>query len=167
MVQPGIYAGAGISKDWQLERRGMGSRTRSDAGTVGRPGTYVWAVAGIVALLAVSGCAPDGAAPADAAQEFHQSLSRSDWSAACAMLQSDTRGKTAREQESSCEEHLGNLQVQEPGTVTRTEIYGRAAFVEFEHDAVFLAAAEGGWKVTAAGCTPNGDAPYTCEVGGN
>ncbi|WP_306635126.1 hypothetical protein [Pseudarthrobacter siccitolerans] len=145
----------------------MRSRTRSDARTVGRPGTYVVTVAGIAALLAVSGCAPDGAAPADAAQEFHQDLSRSDWSAACAMLQSDTRGKTAQEQESSCEDHLGNLQIQEPGTVTRTEIYGRAAFVEFEHDAVFLAAAGGGWKVTAAGCTPNGDAPYNCEVGGN
>jgi hypothetical protein len=83
------------------------------------------------------------------------------------MLQSDTREKTAQEQESTCEDHLRNLQIQEPGTVTRTEIYGRAAFVEFEQDAVFLAAAEGGWKVTAAGCTPNGDAPYTCEVGGN
>jgi hypothetical protein len=123
------------------------------------------AAAGIAALLALSGCAPDGTAPADAAQEFHQSLSGSDWSAACAVLQSDTREKTA--QESTCEDHLRNLQIQEPGTVTRTEIYGRAAFVEFEQDAVFLAAAEGGWKVTAAGCTPNGDAPYTCEVGGN
>jgi len=125
------------------------------------------AAAGIAALLALSGCAPDGTAPADAAQEFHQSLSGSDWSAACALLQSGTREKTAQEQESTCEDHLRNLQIQEPGTVTRTEIYGRAAFVEFEQDAVFLAAAEGGWKVTAAGCTPNGDAPYTCEVGGN
>ncbi|MGX1159936.1 hypothetical protein FBY31_1703 [Arthrobacter sp. SLBN-100] len=145
----------------------MRSRTRFDAGAAGRPGNYVAAVAGIAALLAVSGCAPDGTAPADAAQEFHQDLAASDWSAACNMLQSDTREKTAQEQESTCEDHLRNLQIQEPGTLARTEIYGRGAFVEFENDAVFLAAAEGGWKVTAAGCTPNGDAPYTCEVGGN
>jgi hypothetical protein len=145
----------------------MRSRTRSGAGAVGRPGTHVVAVAGIAALLALSGCAPDGTAAADAAQEFHQALDASDWSGACAMLQPDTREKTAQEQGSTCEDHLRNLQIQEPGTVMRTEIYGRSAFVEFEDDAVFLAAAEGGWKVTAAGCTPNGEAPYTCEVGGN
>ncbi|CCQ45131.1 hypothetical protein ARTSIC4J27_1064 [Pseudarthrobacter siccitolerans] len=133
----------------------------------GRHGRYLLVVAGIAALLAVSGCAPDGTAPADAAQEFHQAMSSSDWSSACSMLESDTREKTAREQEGSCEDHLRNLQIQEPGTVARTETYGRGAFVEFENDAVFLAAAEGGWKITAAGCTPNGDAPYTCEVGGN
>lgn len=132
-----------------------------------RPGTYAVAVAGIAALLAVTGCAPDGTAPADAAQEFHQAMSASDWSSACSMLETDTREKTAREQEGSCEDHLRNLQLQEPGTVTRTEIYGRGAFVEFANDAVFLAASGGGWKITAAGCTPNGDAPYTCEVGGN
>jgi hypothetical protein len=132
-----------------------------------RPGTDAVAVAGIAALLAVTGCAPDGTAPADAAQEFHQAMSASDWSSACSMLETDTREKTAREQENSCEDHLRNLQLQEPGTVTHTEIYGRGAFVEFENDAVFLAASGGGWKITAAGCTPNGDAPYTCEVGGN
>jgi hypothetical protein len=128
---------------------------------------YLLVLAGIAPMLALSGCAPDGAAPADTAEEFHQALSSSDWSSACSMLLSDTREKTAQEQESSCEDHLRNLQIQEPGTLTRTEIYGRGAFVEFENDAVFLAAAEGGWKITAAGCTPNGEAPYTCEVGGN
>jgi hypothetical protein len=144
----------------------MRNGTRSGVGPSVKPGTYLTAVA-IAALVVLTGCAPDGTEAADAAEEFHQALSSSDWSSACAMLRSDTREKTAREQGSSCEDHLRNLQVQEPGTVTRTEIYGRGAFVEFENDAVFLAAAEGGWKITAAGCTQNGDAPYTCEVGGN
>ena len=144
----------------------MRNRTRSGVGPSMKPGMYLTVVA-IAALLALTGCAPEGTAAADAAREFHQALSGSEWSAACSMLASDKREKTAREQESSCEDHLRNLQIQEPGTVTRTETYGRGAFVEFENDAVFLAAAEGGWKITAAGCTPNGDAPYTCEVGGN
>lgn len=143
----------------------MRTRTRSAVGPPVKPGTYLMAAA-IAALMVLPGCAPEGTAAADAAREFHQALSGSEWSAACALLQSDTRDKTAREQESSCEDHLRNLRIPEPGTVTRTEIYGRAALVEFENDAVFLAAAEGGWKITAAGCTPNGDAPYTCEVGG-
>jgi hypothetical protein len=81
------------------------------------------------------------------------------------MLQADTREKTAKG--GTCEEHLQALQVPEPGTVIQTAVYGRSAFIEFEDDAVFLAAAEGGWKVTAAGCTPNGEKPYTCEVGGD
>jgi hypothetical protein len=144
----------------------MRTRTRSTVGPSVKPGTYLLAAA-IAALMVLTGCAPEGMAAADAAREFHQALSGSEWSAACALLQSDTREKTAREQESSCEDHLRNLRIPEPGTVTRTEIYGRGALVEFENDAVFLAAAEGGWKITAAGCTPNGDAPYTCEVGGN
>jgi hypothetical protein len=145
----------------------MRSRTRADTGAAARPGTFVVAVAVIAALLAVSGCGQDGTAAADAAQEFHQALTASQWTAACSMLQSHTREKAAQEQGSTCEDHLRNLQVQEPGRIMGTEIYGRGAFVEFENDAVFLAAAEGGWKITAAGCTPNGDAPYTCEVGGN
>jgi hypothetical protein len=145
----------------------MRRRTRSDVGMTGRPAACVLALAGIAALLAVSGCAPEGAAAADAAQKFHQALAASDWSAACAMLQSDIREKAAQEQEGTCEDRLRSAQIPAPGAVARTEIYGRGAFVEFESDAVFLAAAEGGWKITAAGCTPNGDAPYTCEVGGN
>ncbi|VXB76147.1 conserved exported hypothetical protein [Arthrobacter sp. 9AX] len=132
-----------------------------------KPGTYVLAAAGIAALMGVCGCAPEGTGAADAAQTFHQAVSASDWSSACSMLKSDTREKTAQEQESTCEDHLRSAHIQEPGAVTRTEIYGRGAFVEFENAAVFLANAEGGWKITAAGCTPNGDAPYTCEVGGN
>jgi hypothetical protein len=145
----------------------MRSRTRTGAGAAARPGAFVAAVAAMAALLAVSGCAPDGTTATDVAQEFHQALTASQWTEACSMLESDVREKAAQEQRSTCEDGLRDLQVQEPGRMTRTEIYGRGAFVEFENDAVFLAAAEGGWKITAAGCTPNGDAPYTCEVGGN
>jgi hypothetical protein len=126
----------------------------------------VRAVAGILALLALAGCVPEGSAAADAAQDFHEALAASSWSAACSLLQDDTREKVAEEQDSSCEDHVRSLDIQEPGEVNRTETYGRNAFVEFDNDTVFLTAVDSGWQVTAAGCTPNGDAPYTCEVGG-
>jgi hypothetical protein len=144
-----------------------GTATRSGAEAAGKRRSAVLVLASLVAVLAVSGCAPDGTAAAGAAQEFHQALTSSDWSSACSMLQSKTREEVAREQDSTCEDRFRALQVQPPGTVTRSEIYGRSAFIEFENDAVFLAAEEGGWHITAAECTPNGEeAPYTCEVGG-
>ncbi|WP_147422497.1 hypothetical protein [Pseudarthrobacter phenanthrenivorans] len=124
------------------------------------------AAAAILALLAGAGCAPDGKAPADAAQSFHRALAASDWASACSMLLEDTRQKAAQEQHSSCEDRLQNLQLEDVEAVTGTETYGRNAMVVFDNDTVFLTAARGGWKITAAGCTPEGEAPYTCEVGG-
>jgi hypothetical protein len=87
--------------------------------------------------------------------------------AACSLLQPNTREETARSGESgTCEAQLEKAQLPDPGNVVRTEVYGRDAFVEFENDTVFLAVSEGGWRVTGAGCSPRGEAPYTCEVGG-
>lgn len=122
---------------------------------------------GLAAVLALSGCAPEGAAATAAAENFHRAVSGSDTAAACSLLQSKTREETARSGDAgTCEGQLEKEQLPDPGSVLSAEVYGRDAFVEFEHDAVFLAVAEGGWKVTAAGCTPHGEAPYTCEVGG-
>jgi hypothetical protein len=145
----------------------MRTRTATRPGTraCGWSRSIVLAAAGLLVLLAISGCAPDGTAAVDTAQKFSQALAASDWSGACAMLLADAREKVAKDR--TCEENLQALQIPEPGTVTRTGIYGRSALIEFENDAVFLTVAEGGWKITAAGCTPNGAKPYTCEVGGD
>jgi hypothetical protein len=82
------------------------------------------------------------------------------------MLQADTRENTVKDQGTTCEDRLRTLQIPEPGPVTGSQMYGHSAFVEFENDTVFLAAGEDGWQITGAGCTPKGEAPYTCEVGG-
>ena len=129
---------------------------------------------GILALLALSGCvlsgcaAADGTQAAEAAEAFHQDLAGSNMTAACSLLQSETRKETARSSDAgTCESQLEKAKIPDPGKLLSTEQYGRDAFVEFEHDTVFLAQSEGGWRVTGAGCTPNGEeAPYTCEVGG-
>lgn len=129
---------------------------------------------GILALLvlsggALSGCAAEGTEAAKAAEAFHRAVAASDMAAACALLQPHTREETARSSDNgSCESQLQKAKLPDPGKVLRTEQYGQDAFVRFENDAVFLAVSGGGWKVTAAGCKPNGEeAPYTCEVGGN
>lgn len=128
---------------------------------------------GILALLAfaagiLSGCAADGTEAAKAAQAFHRDVAGSNMTAACSLLQSETRKETARSSDAgTCESQLEKAKIPDPGKLLSTEQYGRDAFVEFEHDTVFLAQSKGGWQVTGAGCTPNGEeAPYTCEVGG-
>jgi hypothetical protein len=123
--------------------------------------------AGLMPLLALSACAPVGTAAAGAAQEFHQAVMAGHLSEACSLLQAETRKETARTGgPGSCENQLQGAHLPDAGKSLHTEIYGRNAVVEFEKDTVFLTASEAGWKITAAGCTPQGEAPYTCEVGG-
>lgn len=81
------------------------------------------------------------------------------------MLQAKAQEKAAS-QDGACEEALEALELPTAGTVLETHVYGRSASVVFESDTVFLAATESGWRVTGAGCTSEGEAPYTCEIGG-
>lgn len=118
----------------------------------------------LLALLAVSGCSPDSAGAAAAAQDFRRAVTAGDTSAACSMLRPRVRDKAAAD--STCEDQLGSLQLPPGGTVLRTESYGRNALVEFEDDTVFLAATGSGWQVTGAGCTLREESSYDCEVGG-
>lgn len=115
-------------------------------------------------LLAVSGCAPDSAGAAAAAQDFRRAVAAGDASAACSMLRPKVREKTAAG--SSCEDQVKSLQFPGGGTVLRTETYGRNAMVEFDDDTVFLTVSGSGWQITGAGCTSQGESPYDCEVGG-
>jgi hypothetical protein len=52
------------------------------------------------------------------------------------------------------------------GQVLRTEVWGDAAQVRLSVDTLFLTRTSTGWKVAAAGCTPNGGLPYTCRLEG-
>lgn len=142
---------------------GTASRPRRESAPTRRGGMLA---AGVLALLTLSACSPDGPAAADTAHKFHEALASSDWSSACDMLQAKTREKVEDEQDGPCEERLQGLDLQDAGPVAQTSVYGRSALIEFENDAVFLAAEVGGWAVTAAGCTSDGEAPYTCKLGG-
>ncbi|MGN7251669.1 MULTISPECIES: hypothetical protein [unclassified Arthrobacter] len=95
-------------------------------------------------------------------------MANSDMTAACSLLQSKTREDTARASDAgTCESQLEKAKIPDAGKLLSTEQFGRDAFVEFENDVVFLAASDAGWKITGAGCKPNGEeAPFTCEVGG-
>jgi hypothetical protein len=118
----------------------------------------------LLAVLAVSGCAPDSAGAGAAAEDFRRAVAGGDTSTACSMLSPQTRQDVAKD--STCEEQLASLELSVDGADLQTERYGRNAMVEFEDDTVFLTVTGSGWQVTGAGCTPRGESPYECEVGG-
>jgi hypothetical protein len=128
----------------------------------------VWPAA--CALLALTGCAGQGSAEdrpaAEAAEHFTQDV-KADPAAACGLLAPQTRVKLEDEQ-GPCARSLPQSKVpQDAGSVREVKVYGKDAVAYLERDTVFLARFDDGWRVTAAGCTPNGDRPYDCDVEGS
>ena len=122
------------------------------------------------ALLALGGCAGQGsvenAAAADAAERFARDVT-ADTPSACDLLAPQTRVQLEDSSEMSCAEALPQQDLPAAGSVRRVEVYGKDAVVHLEKDTLFLARFDDGWRVTAAGCTPNGDRPYDCDVEGS
>lgn len=121
-------------------------------------------------LLALGGCAGQGSAEnqpaADAAERFAQAVG-SDAATACALLAPQTRVEL-ESQDGPCQQSLSGTDVpDDAGSVRQVKVYGKDAVAYLERDTLFLARFDDGWKVTAAGCTPNGDRPYDCDVKGN
>ena len=52
------------------------------------------------------------------------------------------------------------------GEVVQSSVWGDQAQVRLSDDTLFLTRTSAGWKVAAAGCTPNGDLPYNCRLEG-
>jgi hypothetical protein len=50
------------------------------------------------------------------------------------------------------------------GDVQSVEVWGRDAQVRLTGDTLFLAETHAGWRVIAAACRPQRDAPYEYEV---
>lgn len=140
-----------------------GGRTAARDARMGSLRTLT-AVGVFLAVLAVSGCAPDSAGAAEAAQDFRRAVIEGDASSACSMLTPLAREEIAAK--TSCEDHMGSLQLPAEGPALGTERYGRNAVVQFEDDTVFLTVSGSGWQVTGAGCRAQGEAPYDCKVGG-
>jgi hypothetical protein len=127
-------------------------------------GCYRAAVAAAVVVLA--GCASQERGQVEErAQAFAAAASAGDTATGCALLAPATSRALEHDAEVPCtvalgEERLGG------GRVESVEVWGDEALVRLSDDTLFLTRTSGGWKVAAAGCTPNGDAPYDCRVEG-
>jgi hypothetical protein len=67
----------------------------------------------------------------------------------------------------SCADELLQLVIPGASEVTESKAYGSNAQVQMDQDTVFLTRSGDTWKVIAAGCTPQGERPYDCEVEGS
>ncbi|MET4620764.1 hypothetical protein ABIE18_002220 [Arthrobacter sp. 2762] len=133
---------------------------------LGRMRRIIPATAATLLLLAATGCAVDTSGATKVAEDFHRAVNASDWAAACDLLQPAIREEAEQQDGDDCQTHLASAHLRNPGEVVKTEAYGREALVQFEGDAVFVAVSGSSWRVTAAGCTPREETPYSCEVGG-
>jgi hypothetical protein len=83
----------------------------------------------------------------------------------CDLLAPATLVTFESEESAPCADAL--TQVPLPGgEVTAVEVWGGDAQVRLGDETVFLTETDAGWRVTAAGCEPRGEAPYDCEVEG-
>jgi hypothetical protein len=121
----------------------------------------VLATAGIVGT---AGCSAAGEpAVVAAADRFVGAVDRHDGAAACAMLTEYARHDTETFGR-NCPTQLAGLP--DPGAVQQVEVWGDTAQVRLAHGTLFLLQFPDGWRVSAAGCVPQEDAPYRCEVQG-
>ncbi|MGY1810220.1 hypothetical protein ACI8AF_22875 [Blastococcus sp. SYSU D00669] len=121
-------------------------------------------LAGAGALALLTGCA-SAAEPdvGDVATAFEDPAA--DPQARCDLLAPATLATFESEESASCPEAIGDVPLP-GGEVTAVEVWGGDAQVRLGGETVFLTETDAGWKVTAAGCEPQGDAPYECEVEG-
>jgi uncharacterized protein YceK len=125
-------------------------------------------LAALILVAALSGCSSVGEredAAAQVATRMLTAVAAGDGDAACAILAPDTV-KTVAEDE-PCADAILDKRLPRPGTVVETAVYGQWAQVKLSDDTVFLAAFPGGWRVVAAGCTPQASRPYDCTVEGD
>lgn len=117
-------------------------------------------------LALLSGCSSgNDDAATQAAERLHASLRADDGAAACELLSDDAQESLASEG-SSCEVAVMEAGLPDTGRVVEVKVYGTAAQVRYDEDVVFLGEFPDGWKVTAAGCSPQAGAPYDCQVQG-
>jgi hypothetical protein len=126
--------------------------------------SVVFMVVGLPAIVATTGCAAAGQPAVTAvAEQFGTAVGRHDGTAACALLTDDARHDTETFGR-QCSTQLAALP--DPGPVQQVEVWGDTAQVRLAGDTLFLLQFPDGWRISGAGCTPEGDAPYRCEVQG-
>jgi hypothetical protein len=102
------------------------------------------------------------------AERFHAAIAERDGEGACAELSEETASRLEQQHDAPCEEAVLSLELPSGGEAAVTSVWVTSASVELaEGGTTFLDEVPGGWKVSAAGCTPTApDQPYDCELEG-
>lgn len=125
------------------------------------------AVSSVVALAGCSSLGPDEAAAADVALDFSGALTDGDGSRACELMTEATRTELEQSSKEPCDTAVLAEDIPSAEQVLDIAAYGRNARVVLDGDVVFLSVANGGWRVIAAGCRLQPQAPYDCVLTGS
>lgn len=127
-----------------------------------RYGPHLIALAAI--LAGPAGCArpADQADVRRAVRAFFAAIAGQQDRQACAWL-APQAAKSLRTSDSTCAEEIGKLKLT-GGRIRAVRVWGDRAQAVLSGDTVFLSRFPQGWKVTAAGCRPQRQGPYDCDV---
>ena len=127
-----------------------------------RRGAVLATAAGALVLL--SGCSSLQQSEVERVATSFEDQS-GDPEARCDLLVSTTRAAVEHQAQAPCTEAIGALPLQ-GGAVRAVQVWGGQAQVRLDGDTLFLAETSGGWRVSAAACSPRPNQPYACEVEG-
>jgi hypothetical protein len=96
------------------------------------------------------------------AAKFLAAMGDGDTSAACTLLADDTRQDLEYSEGRPCAQALESVDIS-GGAVGEVDVWGDRAQARASTGTLFLVRLAGGWRVTAAGCTP-GDSGYDCVL---
>ena len=118
-------------------------------------------------VLGVAGCGqPHEEDVGGVAQTFYAAHSARDGATACGQLAPGTREELEQSTGRTCAEAVVEEDVPRVAAPTDIRVFGTQAEVTVEGETTFLAPFQDGWKVMAAACTPQLDAPYDCTIAG-
>ncbi len=116
---------------------------------------------------AVSGCgASEEAAAQEAASTFYETVGAGDGATACELLAAVTRSELEDSSAKPCDVAVLEEVNPKVGGDRTVQVFGSMAQVTFDGDTVFLTRSSRKWRVLAAACTPQRDAPHDCQVKG-
>lgn len=126
--------------------------------------------AGLLTATVLTGCtaAPDGDVE-DAAARFADAVAAGDGTEACRLLAPRTKSELEANAGEPCRDGIVKEMPSRPGGAesVRVEVFGTAARARTGRDTMFLARFQGGWKVSAAGCTSTPSGIYECVLKGS
>ncbi len=130
-----------------------------------RYGGVVRLRAGRVAAVAVVAMAAGGCADLQQpeVEQVAAAFTRSGPVDRCALLAPATVAALEYDESAPCADALGQVGLP-GGQVVSSAVWGDNAQVRLTGDTLFLTRTDAGWKVAAAGCVPQGEAPYLCRL---
>lgn len=128
------------------------------------PRRFGVSLAVVTAAVVLAGCARAEEPAVEAAVTAFEDPA-GDPEVRCHLLAPAVRAAFESQESAPCSEAIQDLDT-EAGRVRSVEIWGGEAQVRMDGDTAFLTRTGAGWRITAAVCRPQHEAPYDCEVEG-